>query len=215
MALTNSSRGVTDTNSYDSFGNATNASSPSRYQFTGREYDATTGLQYSRGRWFDPNLGRFISEDPLGFRGGDANLYAYVWTSPGMYRDPTGLYPFKLPLNPGLNGSNLPEGWRHVDEHFDPTNPGKQRWVSPSGDEGLEFHPGRPDAPAGSEGAKDHSHKLNPKRWPPGRLEKDDEHLDPGQEVDLKECIGFDSPWRFPEIHFPTMPEKEIGSDVQ
>ena len=47
VALTDSSGGVTDSNSYDSFGNATNASFPSRYQYTGREYDATTGLQYS------------------------------------------------------------------------------------------------------------------------------------------------------------------------
>ena len=70
IALTNSSGGVTDTNSYDSFGNATNASFPSRYQFTGREFDSYTGLQYSRARWYDPNIGRFISEDPIGFGAG-------------------------------------------------------------------------------------------------------------------------------------------------
>jgi RHS repeat-associated protein len=91
VALTNSSGGVTDTNSYDSFGNATNLSFPSRYQYTGREFDATTGLQYSRARWYDPNIGRFISEDPIGFGGGDVNLYGYVWNKPVNLTDPMGL----------------------------------------------------------------------------------------------------------------------------
>lgn len=62
---------VTSSTSYDSFGNATNASFPTRYQYTGRELDADTGLHYYRARWYDANTGRFISEDPIGFAGGD------------------------------------------------------------------------------------------------------------------------------------------------
>ncbi|MFN0140151.1 MAG: RHS repeat-associated core domain-containing protein, partial [Pyrinomonadaceae bacterium] len=54
----------------------TNTSFSSRYQFTGREYDSFSSLQYSRARFYDPNLGRFISEDPVGFEAGDFNLYA-------------------------------------------------------------------------------------------------------------------------------------------
>lgn len=66
---------VTDTNSYDSFGRPTNSNFSTRYQFTGREFDSFSALQYSRARWYDPQIGRFISEDPIGFGGGDVNLY--------------------------------------------------------------------------------------------------------------------------------------------
>ena len=45
---------------------------------------------YYRARWYDPQQGRFISEDPLGFRGGDVNLYGYVLNDPANFRDPTG-----------------------------------------------------------------------------------------------------------------------------
>jgi RHS repeat-associated protein len=88
--LTDSTGALTASNSYDSFGNPTNASVPTRYQFTGREFDQTTGLQFSRARWYDPAIGRFISEDPIGFGGGDINLYGYVWNNPQHYRDPSG-----------------------------------------------------------------------------------------------------------------------------
>lgn len=91
VVLTNSAGSVTEANSFDSFGNPTNAGSSSRYQFTGREFDSFSGLQYSRARWYDPKIGRFISEDPIGFRGGDVNLYGYVWNNPQNYTDPFGL----------------------------------------------------------------------------------------------------------------------------
>lgn len=91
--LTNASGSMTASNSYDSFGNPSNASFPTRYQFTGREFDNFSGLQYSRARFYDPNIGRFISEDPIGFAGGDVNLYGYVTNQPLWYRDPLGLQP--------------------------------------------------------------------------------------------------------------------------
>ncbi len=45
-----------------------------------------------RARYYDPAVGRFISEDPLGFDGGDVNLYGYASNSPMMMIDPLGLY---------------------------------------------------------------------------------------------------------------------------
>jgi len=45
--------------------------------FTAREWDRETGLYYYRARYYDPMTGRFISKDPIGFRGG-INLYSYV-----------------------------------------------------------------------------------------------------------------------------------------
>jgi RHS repeat-associated protein len=45
---------------------------------------------YYRARYYDPTAGRFISEDPLEFAGGDADLYRYVWNQLLNYRDPSG-----------------------------------------------------------------------------------------------------------------------------
>jgi len=39
------------------------------FQYTGRESDSETGLYYYRARCYDPNPGRFLSEDPLGLVG--------------------------------------------------------------------------------------------------------------------------------------------------
>lgn len=90
VGITDSGGGLTDTNTYDSFGNPSNSSFSTRYQFTGREFDSFSGLQYSRARWYHPLIGRFISEDPIGFRGGDVNLYGYVNNNPSNNKDPFG-----------------------------------------------------------------------------------------------------------------------------
>jgi len=54
-------------------------------------------LHYYRARFYDANLGRFISEDPIGFRGGDGNLFGYVFNNPQSFTDPKGLYPSESP----------------------------------------------------------------------------------------------------------------------
>ncbi len=89
--LANGTGALVASTHYDSFGNPTNLNFPTRYQFTGREYDKLTGLHFYRARFYDSNLGRFISEDPIGFRGGDINLYGYVKNNPLRFRDPLGL----------------------------------------------------------------------------------------------------------------------------
>jgi RHS repeat-associated protein len=48
------------------------------------------GLYYMRARYYDPAVGRFISEDPLGFGGGDVNLYEYARNNPVTHIDPDG-----------------------------------------------------------------------------------------------------------------------------
>ena len=62
-----------------------------RYAYTGRELEHETGLYYYRARYYDPELGRFISEDPIGFSGGDVNLFRYVVNDPMNQVDPSGL----------------------------------------------------------------------------------------------------------------------------
>jgi uncharacterized protein RhaS with RHS repeats len=48
-------------------------------------------LQYSRARFYDAKLGRFISEDPIGFVGGDVNTFNYVGGNPQNFTDSLGL----------------------------------------------------------------------------------------------------------------------------
>jgi RHS repeat-associated protein len=79
---------------YDSFGKIlaqTNPSAGDRFAFTGREFDSETELYYYRARYYDANLGRFISQDPIGFGGEDSNLYRYVSNNPVNAIDPSGL----------------------------------------------------------------------------------------------------------------------------
>jgi RHS repeat-associated protein len=52
--------------------------------------DPTGPRKYYRARYYDPGLGRFISEDPLGFVAG-ANFHEYVGSNPVVYGDPFGL----------------------------------------------------------------------------------------------------------------------------
>ena len=101
VGFANSAAAVTSSNAYDSFGNAT-GNLASKYQFTGREFDSFSGLQFSRARFYDPKLGRFTSEDPIGFGGGDVNLYGYVRNSPFAFRDPTGRIPIVIPVVIGV-----------------------------------------------------------------------------------------------------------------
>ncbi|MBP9202147.1 MAG: RHS repeat-associated core domain-containing protein, partial [Gemmatimonadales bacterium] len=63
-----------------------------RYRFAGREYDSESGLYYMRARYYDPTLGRWISEDPIGIAGG-ANLFVYAGSDPVNITDPSGLDP--------------------------------------------------------------------------------------------------------------------------
>ena len=79
---------------YDSFGNVTSETAAAvdhLFGYTGRAFDDETGLQNNLHRWYDPVVGRWASEDPIGFAAGDANLYRYVGNGPTNGVDPTGL----------------------------------------------------------------------------------------------------------------------------
>ncbi len=87
---TNATGAVTSVRQYDAWGNLEVGGDRAGYAFTGREWDAEVSLQYSRARYYDPKVGRFISEDPLGVAGG-INKYAYALHSPAVGTDPLGL----------------------------------------------------------------------------------------------------------------------------
>lgn len=86
--------------SYDSYGNfsLSGADIWNERLFTGREYDEEVGLYYNRARYYNPKLGRFISQDPIG-QLDDVNLYAYVGNNPVNATDPSGLNSKKVVVN--------------------------------------------------------------------------------------------------------------------
>jgi RHS repeat-associated protein len=87
---------------YDAFGKTvseTDAAIAHLYGFTGRELDKETGLQYNRARYLDLVLARWISHDPIGFAGGDANLYRYVVNKATYATDPSGLMDIVLTVS--------------------------------------------------------------------------------------------------------------------
>jgi len=90
VRVTNGVGTVTLTRDYDPYGNLLTGSTQPTYAFTGREWDAETGLYYYRAGYYDPKIGRFVSEDPIRFRGG-INFYAYVDDNPVNESDPLGL----------------------------------------------------------------------------------------------------------------------------
>jgi RHS repeat-associated protein len=60
--------------------------------YTGHKFDTDLGLSYMQARYYDPVIGRFYSNDPLGFRDIHSfNRYAYANNNPYKYTDPTGM----------------------------------------------------------------------------------------------------------------------------
>jgi len=121
--LVNNGGAVIDHVDYGVFGTVTgetNLSAGDRFKYAGMQYDAATGLDFDRARWYDPASGRFISLDPIQFNSGDTNLFQYTRNEPTDFVDTTGLLPswFKpgdylpsgrLIVDPGfLNPSNAP-----------------------------------------------------------------------------------------------------------
>ncbi|MBI5056236.1 MAG: choice-of-anchor D domain-containing protein [Nitrospirae bacterium] len=95
IAMSNSSQAVVNKYAYDPFGKILNQveAIPQPLKFVGQHGVMTepNGMYYMRARYYDPEVGRFISEDPIGFEGGDTNLMAYVGNNPILLIDSEGL----------------------------------------------------------------------------------------------------------------------------
>jgi RHS repeat-associated protein len=77
---------------YDVWGNVLTDSNPGfqPFGFAGGIYDPDTKLVHFGAREYDPETGRWTSKDPIGFGGGNSNLYSYVSGDPIGLVDPDG-----------------------------------------------------------------------------------------------------------------------------
>ena len=91
-SLSNPGGALANTYTYDAFGKRTASTGTltNPFQYTAREFDPETGIYEYRARYYDQNLGRFLSEDPVGFTNGTYNLYDYVSGDPVDFNDPSG-----------------------------------------------------------------------------------------------------------------------------
>jgi RHS repeat-associated protein len=103
-SLTDPTGAVAATYTYDSSGFLTNStgSATNWFRYTARQFGSDTALYYYRARYYDPTVGRFLSEDPIRFDGG-ANFYRYAANNPVNLSDPYGLCPPKTPCAPSGN----------------------------------------------------------------------------------------------------------------
>ena len=130
---------MVQTYSYDAFGNVTvsgsrNVAQP--FAFTGREYDTETQMYFYRARYYDPQAGRFVTKDPIGFGSGDVNLYAYVENSPVNLIDPDGLDSAEGsrggfgPISWGIPVIKLsPKQWQDFTEFFSRPRENIKNWI--------------------------------------------------------------------------------------
>jgi RHS repeat-associated protein len=126
VGLTNASGNTVEVYEYDVYGRvgATDASHPNRFMFTGREYDKETGLYYYRARYYNPQIGRFLQTDPVGYEDG-MNWYRYCGNNPVTATNPSGRIVLWPPLVPALDPAGIVEAWRRSHR---PACPGNWSW---------------------------------------------------------------------------------------
>jgi RHS repeat-associated protein len=88
--LFSASGSVVTTYRYDAFGAVRSQSSPhdNQWLFAGEQRDSESGYDYLRARYYDPEVGRFLSQDPIMAD----HAYVYVRNNPVRFIDPLGLY---------------------------------------------------------------------------------------------------------------------------
>ncbi|MDA8021299.1 MAG: hypothetical protein MPN21_28025 [Thermoanaerobaculia bacterium] len=95
VTLTRPDGGIQARYKYDAWGNLRDevGSSANRFGFTGHEHDEETGLIYAKARYYDPEIGLFLTEDPFqGTRDNPPSLHRYLYgfQNPSVFVDPTG-----------------------------------------------------------------------------------------------------------------------------
>jgi RHS repeat-associated protein len=153
-SLSNSSGGLANTYSYDSFGKliASTGTLTNPFQYTGRQFDSETGVYYYRARYYDQGVGRFLSEDLLKGVSDSVNFYAYVQNNSTNLIDPSGLSPEcacapakrlrLVPISDCHHGSSR----RIV---YELQGPGASNWWVTEHQNPTSWAPATPNSPAG------------------------------------------------------------------
>lgn len=132
IAISDKSQNIINKYSYGPFGEVSSQIETvlQPFKFVGQFGVMTepNGLYYMRARYYDPKVGRFISEDPIGLAGG-LNLYLYCSNNPINWVDPYGLFAFGLGI-PDPN--NPPPSWKPG---------GDNTWHDPDIGETWHWHP--------------------------------------------------------------------------
>jgi RHS repeat-associated protein len=142
VAVSDGNKSIVAKYGYDAFGmvSASDPAFANAYAYTGREWDKEIGLYYYRARYYDPMEGRFISRDPIGFAGGDVNLYAYVGNRPINWIDPWG-----LKIQRFGRAADLPiqvdHHWLKTDKYEGGMGPMDNRVPGQEGQSSLPFDP--------------------------------------------------------------------------
>lgn len=92
-AVSATNGGYPDETAYSAFGlviSSIGTQKQDRFLYTGREFNREFASFYYRARFYDPLMGRFMSEDPIGFDAEGPNLFVYVGNSTPNRNDPTG-----------------------------------------------------------------------------------------------------------------------------
>jgi len=202
--LVNDSGAVIDHVDYGVFGNVTGETNPSagdRFKYAGMQYDAATGLDFDRARWYDPAAGRFVTQDPMGFTTGSVDTYEYVSNSPADLIDTSGLQS----QAPSQSGQSPPVPTKIPPQPIAPLDPavtlaggGGQHHKPKVGMDPPEFETPEP----GEEGCI----SLDPHypNGPPPIQGKPPKHFKPG---DLPGNLGDRLPggaWQYPPGYYQT-----------
>jgi len=108
VAISDSTGNMVNKYAYDAFGEVLNQEEaiPNPFKYVGQfgVMDEGNGLLFMKARYYDPEIGRFISKDPIGLLGG-LNLYAYAGNNPVNFIDPLGLQGEKSGIWSGTGGN--------------------------------------------------------------------------------------------------------------
>jgi len=126
QVITDSNQAVVWQADYEPFGQATvtTGTITNNLRFPGQYFDQETNLHYNMFRYYSPDVGRYVTSDPIGLVGG-LNTYSYALQNPTRFTDPKGLYAIPFPVIvkiaeaafAGLAGTAIGIG---ITEFFDP-----------------------------------------------------------------------------------------------
>jgi RHS repeat-associated protein len=120
-SLSSTTGSLATTYAYDAYGQLTASTGTltNPFRYTAREFDPEASIYAYRARYYDQKLGRFLSEDPVGFTNETYNLYEYVSGDPVDFNDPSGNWK----IHGNWCGPNWTGGHK---EQYIPTNDKKQ-----------------------------------------------------------------------------------------